>query len=58
MRQNFLRYLVLGANLDWNSINIFAEVLALLTNLLLLLIIIWSDFVEILLAINLLDASE
>lgn len=58
MRQNFLRYLVLGANLDWNSINIFAEVLALLTNLLLLLIIIWSDFVEILLTINLLDASE
>ena len=58
MRQNFLRYLVLGANLDWNSINIFAEVLALLTNLLLLLILIWSDFVEILLTINLLDASE
>ena len=58
MRQDFLWYLVLGADLDWNSINILAEVLALLTILLLLFIVIGGDFVDILLAIYLLDASK
>ena len=58
MRQDFLWYLFLGADLDRNSINILAEVLALLTILLLLFIVIGGDFVDIFLAIYLLDASE
>jgi len=47
MRQNFLRYLVLGADLDRNSINILAEVLALLANLLLFFVVIGCNLVDV-----------
>ena len=55
MRQNFLRYLVLGADLDRNSINILAEVLALLANLLLFFVVIGCNLVDVFLAIYLFD---
>ncbi|VVB68484.1 Uncharacterised protein [uncultured archaeon] len=51
MRQNSLRYLVLGADFDGNSIDILAEIFALLPNLLLLFVIIWGDLVKIFLTI-------
>ena len=55
MRQNFLRYLVLGADLERNSINILAEVLALLANLLLFFVVIGCNLVDVFLAIYLFD---
>jgi hypothetical protein len=54
MRQNFLRYLVLRANLDRDSIYVFSEVLALLANLLLFFIVIWCNLIYVFLAIYIL----